>query len=139
MSDETPLPADLLQQLDSIEREANGMTVRALVEEVYDFPPIPRATAPNTPALHALHTELRGATREATRVRDVSLWVIVVGLGLCAVGIAGLRLDYVWIGLGALIASGFLIGFSAVALYKANERAQEASRELERFARANGR
>ena len=66
-------------------------------------------------------------------MRDVSLWVIFIGLGLTAIGIAGLRLDYVWIGLAALIASGFMIGFAAVALYKANERVQEAELALDRL------
>ncbi len=108
------------------------MSAGALVKEAFDLPAVPRRPLPNTPALHAFRTQLRGASREAVRVRDVSLWVIVIGLGLAGIGIAVLRLEFVWVGLLALIASGFVIGFSAIALYKANERVQDAARQLER-------
>ncbi len=140
MSDEyTDLPAGLERQLASIEREANEMTVRALVKEMYDLPPVPQARVRNTPAAHAARTTLRGASREAIRVKDVSLWVIGLGLALAALGVVLLRLDYVFLGLGGLITSGFLIGFAAIALYKANERVQAASVEMDRLLGGNRR
>ena len=128
--DSLRLPADLERQLDAIERSANLLPPHVLVESVFDLPPVPRRLVANTPKRHALVTELRRSVREAKRVRQLGLSLILLGVCLGVVGTVALYLDLVWFGAGVMSLSGAVIGFAAVSLYRANQRVQRADVQL---------
>lgn len=111
----------------AIEIEANANAARNSIETVDGGPNPSRRLVRNTPARHALATELRSATRQALRVRKVALALMICGLVISVAAIAALRLNYPLFGMVGLIISGFVIGFAGVSLYKANQRMQYAT------------
>ena len=129
--DQPLLPLDLERQLDAIERSANLLPPHVLVENVFDLPPVPRRTHRNSPARHALTSELRRSLREAERVRRIDLLLILTGLFFTTFGALLLRLDFPLAGVGAVGVGGLLVGFAAVTLFKATKRVHAAEAALE--------
>lgn len=125
------LPIDLERQLEAIERSANILPPHVLVEDVFDLPPVPRRARRNSPHRHALSSELRRSLREAERVRRLGIVMILVGVLVLALGALFIKLGHGAAGTVGILVGGALVGFSAVSLYKAAGRVQDAELALE--------
>lgn len=126
------LPEDLLRQLEAIERSANELSPMGLARSAFEDEFIPIKLRPLSPSRHALIAELRGATREASRVRILTIVLLTIGTLLAAAGAIFLQLEYFWLSIVILAVSGGLVGLGGVAAYQANERIQYLNQELDK-------